>query len=291
MINRFGVVLLAILLTSGCNVFSSLDQPSNEAQYLEAARDCFDQGNFACASKYYALISSSDASYDEATAESAFEVLDQYGVSVVTFAQAISNSGGNIGKLITYVSNQIGSSSGETARLAFFNAFQKGLTIHDSKIQGLTSTMMMLGLLAEVFAEDASSKGNFKQTDLVNDPTACLALQNPVNNAGAATAISNTTVCNRPTGDIIADGTDNGALTSWTASQISEGPTLYLINEILIELAASIDQLVSSSSLASSVKTFTQEVILGSNLIGQPNASAGSPGYRYVLLNLGIGAQ
>src|SRR4051794_17972169 len=107
---RSGIVLLALLVlftftASGCNLYSSLDQPSTATQRLEAARACFDQGNFPCASKYYAQISTSDASYDEATAEAAFEVLDQYGISAVNFMTAVLTSTGNAGKIITLLAN------------------------------------------------------------------------------------------------------------------------------------------------------------------------------------------
>ena len=52
--------ILTLLHLTGCNLFSSLDKPSNDAQYRAAAEACIDESNFTCAEEYLSKISTND---------------------------------------------------------------------------------------------------------------------------------------------------------------------------------------------------------------------------------------
>ncbi|GEM_PF-909909 len=57
---KASVCILALLNLTGCNIFNSLDKPSNDAQYRTAAEACLDENNFNCAEEYLSKISTND---------------------------------------------------------------------------------------------------------------------------------------------------------------------------------------------------------------------------------------
>ena len=80
--------LLALVNLSCLNVFSPIDSPSGDAQFLSLARACFDQGDIDCANKYYAKVSGTTEA-ETAAAEEAFTILDKNGATMGALMQSL----------------------------------------------------------------------------------------------------------------------------------------------------------------------------------------------------------
>jgi hypothetical protein len=265
---------------TGCNVLSPFDSPSGDDQLLSAARDCFDRGDYVCASKYYAQVSS--ASSDTSNSESAFEILAQNGATSSVLTNAILSGTTDPGKLITRLAGVMTPYASATARLAVFHAYQKASLIVETHEQGLIRFLTSLTLAAEVFSEAAATQGIFQQTDLVIDPTTCLA------SAPTFGAPGGTPGCFAPSGSKLISGPGPSyRLTTATDSDISASPNLSIVNAAILEINNGLAQMQTSGGLSNS-STFVD------NLTAAANASLNidptdSPIYRGTLLQNGIG--
>jgi hypothetical protein len=254
-----------------------MDKPSGDIQILSAARACFDVGDYECASNYYSQLSS--ASSDQSNSEAVFQTLAQNGVSVSAFMDSVISGSSEAGKLVTNLSTYLIPTSGESARLAFFHAFQKQSTISDSRTQGLIRFITSLSLLSELLAEDAdTTKGKLQQADLVSSPTGCADSTAPLFSG-----------CEKPTGKKIVSGAATIVLKTATDAQMSGSPSLQMINAAAVEIEQGLSQMQTSGSLGSSSSSFTQGLLNA--------ASAGiidgtdSPAYRKVLIQYNVGVK
>jgi len=259
----------------GCNPLSVVDPPFGDSQILSKARGCFDRGDFVCATQYYAKLSGGAG--DTGNSESAFELLAQYGVTSTVLMTAVTGGGSSGGKIITSLGGTLTTAApaGQTARLAFFHAYQKSLVIADPKTKGLIRFLTALALTSELLAENARTSGKIKQTDLVVDPTTCAASAPLYISAG----------CAAPTGGTLITGT-TVTLTTATDTDMSGTPTLYMINAAIGEISAGLSQMGSSSSLGSSSSAFSSALIAIALVPGTD-----SPAYRATLVGNGIGEE
>ena len=270
----FKVSLLCIFLT-GCNLYNSLDKPSGDTQILSAARACFDRGDFTCSANYYNQLSSSLS--DQANSETAFEILAQNGSGSSVFMDSVLSGTTNGGKLVTTLAEYLTATASQSTRMALFRAYQKTLLISDTKTQGLIRFITATALLSEVLAEDAGQLGKLTQSDLVTNPTTCLA----------SAPLYNSPSCGVPTGKKITTGTNTFSLPTATDSNISGSPTLILINAAFSEINAGLSQLGATGSIGSSAQSLATIFTAQPNLLSP--GSQDSPAYRALLISNGIG--
>lgn len=198
---QFSSAALAILCAGAlqsCNIYSGISTPSGDEQILSAARACFNQKDYACASEQYARLSTAQA--DTGTSESILAILDQNGVSMGTF-MATMGSGGDVGKGINNLAASLTSGAGATRRVAMQSAFNSRTTISDANLKSFVGFLAAVSLTAEILAEAAGSNGTLEKTDLTRDPTACKALSEttcPLTTAGVS--------CSAPATSVLTDG-------------------------------------------------------------------------------------
>jgi hypothetical protein len=267
-------LILSLFLTTGCNVYQIVDKPSGDKQILAAARDCFDQGDYECAGTYYLKLSPDFN--DEAQSEIVFISLKQNGMGVGPFMDAVINGSSSGGKLVTKIANGLVALAGETTRLNYFHAYQKYSNITDSRVQGLIRFVTSLSLMAELLAEDVGSTSTLLQTDLVSDPTACLASTAPL-----------FTGCGKPAGKKMVSGTATIKLTTAKDTDLSGSPSLAMINAAAVELNAGIKQMQTTGSLGNSTSDFTTNIISSASLVIIDGTD--SPAYRKTLVQYEIG--
>jgi hypothetical protein len=276
--NLFAVLVL--LSCSSCiNLFGFADQPGDDAQYLSAARACFDQGDLECARKYYNLLSSAYA--DQRQSGLAYTILDENGAGMGEFLKAFAKGEGAGG--LNKLANALAPHAGLNLRLALFSAFQKVSAngedlIADINIRGLTRFVTAVAVAAEILAEATDTDGLLQKTDIAS---------------GGAATCSNTAcaggnaACNAPGGSVL-QSTDN--VTDLTSADTTNGsmgatnPELGMLNAALQQAVNALNNELSVSGAFSSdaLATFTS---LGSIGI----AINGGQCYRYKLISVGVG--
>jgi len=258
----------------GCNAFSIVDPPSGDVEILDAARGCFDQGNYTCASQYYSQLST--ASSDQANSEFAFEILAQNGITINIFMNAVISGTSNIGTLVTSLANALVANAGQTTRLNIFHAYQKMNLINNKNTQGLVQFITALSLTSEILAE-AATGGSLHKTDLAINPTACIA------SVPAFTAA----YCDGPPGTKLTSGPALITLSTATDSQMSGSPNLHMVLAAIQEVNKGISSMQANGTLGSSTSTFAQAINAAGSSLGVDPAD--SPVFREALVNLGIG--
>lgn len=283
---RVGVAIFcAALFTNllGCNAMDFADAPSGDTQTLAFARACFDSGNYTCAAKYYAKLSS--ASSDKGASETAFMQLSQNGANVAFFMKALQEVGaGSPGKLVTYLADTLGKggNSGQTYRLAFLNAYRVSATINDSKTKGLVQLVSALILIAEILSENATTPGKLLKTDLVTTPATCAAATE--SNASLATLAA----CSAPNTKLRA-GTAITNLDVATDSQFSGNTTLSMLNASVVSINSGLQSLQSTGGLGASTSDFVTKILATVATTLTNSAFPDAPLYRMILIQQGIG--
>jgi hypothetical protein len=201
--------------------------------------------------------------------------------------EAVLNSGGNSGTLVTKLAGILRTNSATNplvtspypTRTAIFGAYQKSLKMSTGRSKGLIKFITATALMAELLAEDATGidttnkVGILQKSDIVSNPTTC------VDTAGI-------TGCLAPTGATLSDGTSAIDLTTATTADLATPPNLQMILAASSEIQSGISMMTSTGGLASASATFASGIL--NQTIGTP---AGSPIFRYTLLTLGIGAE
>jgi outer membrane murein-binding lipoprotein Lpp len=169
------IVIVAAILSGGCNLTSFMDSPSNDDQYLSAARACLDQGNIQCALNDYAQVSSSDA--DVANSETALAILDENGAGMSAFMDFVGYLSDNSpGYAINKLAEHLISGAGENKRVAIWTAFNMRTEISTPALSNFVEFIGGLALTAELLAEAGDTQtGIFSQSNLVQDPSGCIA--------------------------------------------------------------------------------------------------------------------
>lgn len=288
---RFGVSAIALICValSGCNfnVFSPFDAPSGDAQLLSAAQACEDQGDYVCAAKYYAQVSTANA--DEAISDEAFAALSENGVTMGTFSDAFGGGTSDPGAAITELAADeslfLQSHTALTARLAIVAAAQTAPKIQNQDLRGLVRFMTAIGLVAELLAEDANPAGSFTQADLVYDPSACLN----ISSLGGCAA----TACAKPSGSKLVAGALVTDLDTVTPSTISGPPTFQLMSAAISKITYALTNEISNlgpfggstSGFASALAPLSASTYLPID----PSNTADSECFRWGLLQNDIG--
>jgi len=299
MVKLYRTILIPfVLIGTGCNAFTSLDTPSGDVAILAAARACFDLGDFQCAADRYRTLelSTSTAILNQAYSEDAFEILAQNGITFAVFMSTVLASGTDAGALVTQLAGTLRTSATTNplivtttsptsypTRAALFGAYQKSLKMEPGRSQGLIKFITATTLMAEILAEDASvdttnNVGKLKQTNLVSDVTACKLSQ------GIPTIAQPTTGCEPPAGATLIDGAT--AITLSTATSLTTAPSLQMILATAGEIQSGINAMSSSGGISSATSSLASGIL--GQVIGTP---AGSPLFRYTLINLKIGAE
>lgn len=300
--NKSCVLLTAIMIVaitlSGCNVLSSMDHPSSDAQYLSAARACFDKADYQCAAANYGKLSSSLA--ETGAAEATFLTLDQNGASMASFMEAFGSGVSDpnmVGKCMSKLGELMYASGGASAtkRAAIFGAFTNVNQITTPELRGLIRFLSASALFAELLAENINTTtGRFTGNNLVQDSVNCLkeSTTDPTKSCitdailhhycqPAGTWALGTSISLSNTATHVADTTQASAVASG-------GPTLFLLNAAMSEVVYSLTQeMVGKGNLGGSTSGFSTTLTqtYGGYLI------AGSQGcYLFGLLSLGIGA-
>ncbi len=264
---------LSFLLVS-CNLFDPIDSPSGDDQILSRARACFDQGDFDCAKKYYAMLESSSYG-DTALSEEAFSLLDQSGAGMGNFIFAFAKPDG--GKSLTKLATRLIEGGHGTAddRARIYQAYRLNLRITSgSQVQGLVQFVSAVALASQLLAEDSIALGlaAVTQTVVASDATACLAADCTLSPAS----------CQVPGG--MAKGSTAFDFGSAGQTTLTETRTLKMLNEAITEVKAGLDKLNASGSFGS-LGDFA------SGLSGAAiDATANGECFRKEMINQGIGA-
>lgn len=262
---------------SACNVFDPLDSPTSDPQLLSAARACFDQGDMTCAKELYGKLSANEA--DIASSELAFAVLDENGVNIASFAEAVSSGGGGSG-LTKFAGKLSTHTPGVDKRLALYGAYLKVVTIKDTSLRGFVRFAVGLALAAEILSEDSRISGTFGKSDLVTTPASCSNNATCVANAACAAPSGSKIIVGSTTFDFIESSTN----TLPAATALSGSPTLQMFNSFIKAVYYGLTtELKVSGSFSSGAAAF-------SNVISNTNPATSESCYRAILLSQGVGA-
>jgi hypothetical protein len=168
------VLLLSVCAVSACNLFGGLSKPSNDEQYLIAARACLDQGDYSCAlSNYQAL---SDSKLDERLSESSLTTLAQNGV--FSFSDLIGTLGSSRGSGASFSSmaNLLAQRGKTTAavRQAIQETYVQNEGIRRSELKAFSKFVSSLAMLNSILATVAGADGTLTATDIAADGASCI---------------------------------------------------------------------------------------------------------------------
>jgi hypothetical protein len=222
---------LALSLTSGCNMFSSLSTPTGDEQIISSCRAKFDDGDFQGAIQCYGQVSSSNQ--DIALSETAYAELAEQGASMENYAAAFGKGNVAIGPAITKFAESMIVGAGVTRRVAIYNAYLnfKTLLPINPNLSYLVEFLGSLSFAAEILAEEGS-------TDANGNPVLTQVDLNTFQLTGSPSV---------PLAQIT------------NVSQISASPGNYsLLNSALIEVASAVGNLGTQGTFSSSTITFAQ---------------------------------
>jgi hypothetical protein len=161
-------IFILFLFTSSCNVYQTVDKPSENAQYLSRARACFDQGQFDCASEYYQKLS--DAYQDRGIVEDTFAVLEKEGAGMGTFISAFIGGGSSgLNKLASILHKDAGLSK----RKVLFDVYKNHLKIQDGDLRAFIRFITSAVLGAEILGEATGLDNILNLDDIAKDGSAC----------------------------------------------------------------------------------------------------------------------
>lgn len=267
---RFNILFAASALfglTACLNVFDPIDNPGNNAQYLSAARSCFDRGELACAREYYGKLGTNEV----AILEAAFVSLEEAGAGMEEFIRAFGDGSGGNG--ITKLANAVASGAGSTKRETIFQAYRSVANLSDPSLRGFGKFITALTLAAEILAESSGNDGILTQADLASNPSGCLAAVGANCNAVGLTNASY-----------------SGALSSKT-SLISLTRSLGLLNAAFTEVVNGLNTLGATGKFSTGTGGFAQGLTSIGSALG--SGAGGDDGvsrpYIQLLLQEGVG--
>jgi len=281
------------LLMSGClNIFSPIDSPSGDTQYLSAGQSCLDRGDYACAKDAFSRLSSSSA--DIQSADTAFTILAQNGAGSGVFIKTFGTGVSNVGAAFNTFSSKFPNAN-PTLRAAIYTAYQQVQNMKpNTPLRGLVRFTSASAFLAEVLAEGAALTGSLKQADIAAQPANCIQNGTPPLCLTAPLIPQ----CGGPgsSGSFISGpgkfsaGLDDFITTPNAAGIAGSTPTFDMIYGALTSIsnALATNELGGTGSFGGTSASFANQ-LLGSSFV--LNAGIDSPCFRYGLLSLGIGAQ
>jgi hypothetical protein len=278
MLIPFSTLSIALMSVSSCNVFSPLDKPGSDPQYLSAARACFDKGDFNCAKENYSKLSSSYA--DTVASEEGFITLDEQGASMGAIMEFVGNlTEKGTGQALTIFANRLTSGAGLEKRVALWKVYSDAVngSISNPDLKNFVIFVSSLSLAAEILAEGSEGTSEVPYTYIVS-PSCKTA---PV----AACAV--TAACDAPSGATLIRNTDG--IDANTQPTNSSATTRQLYDAIYNSLDAMTILGAGGrfSSALSDFSTITQA--LGSNSASIGSTAAVDRCFRQTLVNLGVG--
>ncbi len=272
----FPLTLSAGVLLSSCNAFEAFDSPSNDAQYLSAARACFDRGDLECARENYQALSENEA--DIKNAELSLAILDEAGITMSTFLSAFAGGGdaGAINSLAEAVADTEGGAS-VTKRNLILEALQAADGIEDQNLRGFTRFLASLSLFAEVLAEIAGTNGLLESSDLASNGNAC--------KAGGQSGCALSADCEP---NLAQFDPDTSTIDLGNVSSLAGTPTIGLINGIVDQLNTALS---TELAVSGGFETGTGSIAESLDAVKDNPAFAGAVDrcLTFTLLDLGIG--
>jgi hypothetical protein len=212
-IRPFAFLLIPLFL-SACNLYGGLSKPSNDDQYLVAARSCLDHGDYECARQNYNALS---ASYvDIAVSEGSLNTLAQNQIFSITDLVSSLGSGLGSGSSFSFLAEALavrGVTTG-SARTTIKTVFDNDAVILDPKLKSFSQFLAALAMVNQVLANAVGTDGKLTAGDIVTPSavTACKAS----NDCGACLATNVGCQCTTPAGTALTY--NNGDLTNFSSS-------------------------------------------------------------------------
>lgn len=161
---RLMLPLIYGVALGACNIFSPLDHPSSDTQYLSAARACFDRGDLSCARENYGKLSTAYSDYTDS--EGVYASLAEQDATMSALMEFVGNQAN--GAALTAFAERLSPKSGETRRLAIYRAFLKHTSISNPDLQAFVKFISALSLAAEILGEAAGPDRILQKTDLAS---------------------------------------------------------------------------------------------------------------------------
>lgn len=222
-----GPVLLSFFLSS-CNLYGGLSSPSNDEQYLIAARACFDRGDYQCSQDNYAALSSN---YNDAkVSENSLSLLAQ--ANIFSISDLVRSLGTNLGSPASFAilaETLAGRNIIDGAhRTTIKKAYDDDSKINDGHLKAFSKFLAALAMFNELLANAVGPDGKLTVTDIVTSAS----LSNCKSTLGALGS------CVAPAGTTLGDVPGDNGLSLATAGTDWSGPasTQKLITTV-IELA------------------------------------------------------
>lgn len=270
---------LSVVIAAGCsaNIFSPFDKPNGDPQILEYARACLDNRDFACAYKYYGLLSTNYA--ETQASEIAFTILTENDATMSVFAKAVGDGGG--GSSLTKVATALMvKAPGATKRAALYTAYIKVSSISSNiPLRGMVRMASGLAILGEMLAEEGlkinSSATAFVPSMMANNPTTC-------STGGGAACNAN---CGLTGTGLLGTGAAVDYVTSPPATMTAT-PTWGDFHGMLSAVSHALtNELGASGSVGSGLGSVLTSMLTAGAAVVNVNTNC----YRYGLLTNGVG--
>jgi hypothetical protein len=169
------LLIFSISAIPACNLFSGLSKPSNDEQYLIAARACLDHGDYSCAlSNYQAL---SDSKNDEKWSESSLTTLAQNGV--FSFSDMIGTLGSSRGSgaSLASLANLLAQRGKTTSsiRQTIQETYVQNEKIANTRLRGFSKFISSLSMMNSILATVAGADQILTASDIATGGSSCTA--------------------------------------------------------------------------------------------------------------------
>ncbi len=161
-----------VLSLSSCNMFEFMDSPSGNPQLIEAARACFDAGDWACAREYYGQLTG-----DEDNKISKLALLTLAENNIFKLTDLIDSLGSGTGNgsslaLLAGVMHKRGKFDAAT-RVTIQEVYESAAAITNDELRGFTQFVAANAMVNSILAIDVGADEILAATDLVNTPGTC----------------------------------------------------------------------------------------------------------------------
>jgi hypothetical protein len=160
------------------NVFSPIDKPHGDGQYLSAARAAFDRGDISSAREYYGKVTGDQA--ETAKAEEIFLDMDACGADIDAFATALAggaSAASNPGIVVTVMGEKMNPHVSTACFATLLQAYKSGQSITNASLRGFVSFLATIAITGEILGTNnlISVNGQLQVADLYQNPTTCKA--------------------------------------------------------------------------------------------------------------------
>ena len=196
-----------MLSATGCNLYGGLSSPSNDQQYLLAARACLDQGNYQCALDNYNALS--NAYHDIKISEIALTELAQGNIfSMKDFIASLGNNSGS-GASLAFIANELANRgiTSASVRTTIQTIYTNENQINDPNLKAFSQFIAAVAMFNEVLA-NAVTGSVLTSNNIAAHGAACKTSSNCTTDA---------TNCGAPVGtQFTFNGADHSDISSGT---------------------------------------------------------------------------